>query len=578
MAVTSGNLTAAGATLVSLLFFLILLNSGNLTATDGSPSFLRSVQLSTAGMVRGAVRYADASIPDEMREVLATIRSRAIAPVMRVAVAASLVMSAMLLAEILWMAVASAGVLVLRWKPERRYRWREIGGGGGDLEVGSEAYAMVLVQIPMFNEKEVYKLSIGAACGLAWPSDRLIIQVLDDSTDKDVKDLVELECKIWASKGMNITYEVRNNRKGYKAGALKEAMQYSYVHQCDYVAIFDADFQPESDFLMRTIPFLVHNPKLALVQARWDFVNFKECLMTRIQRMTLNYHFKVEQEAGSSIYEFFGFNGTAGVWRISAIDEAGGWNDRTTVEDMDLAVRASLRGWKFLYLGDLKVKSELPSNFKAYRNQQHRWTCGAANLFRKTAMEIVKTKEVSLWKKLYVIYSFFFVRKVLAHIVTFVLYCVVIPASVMVPEVSIPVWGVVHVPTTITILNAIRNPSCIHLIPFWILFENVMALHRFKATVIGLMEAGSAHEWVVTEKLGGAPKMNLETPLLEKSKPSRFRDRLYLSELAFAFFLFFCASYDLTFGGRWYFIYIYLQSLAFFVVGLGYVGTFVSSS
>ncbi|KAJ6801239.1 putative mannan synthase 3 [Iris pallida] len=575
--------TTPVAALLSVLFFLILLTSGNLTASDLFPSpsppssFLRSVQLSTAGAVRGAVRSADASIPDELREVLVVVRSKVIAPVLRVAVAACLVLSAMLLAEVLWMAAVSAAVLVLRWKPERRYTWREI-GGGGDLEAGNGAYPMVLVQIPMFNEKEVYKLSIGAACGLAWPLDRLIIQVLDDSTDRNVKDLVELECKIWASKGMNITYEVRNNRKGYKAGALKEAMQHSYVRQCDFVAIFDADFQPDSDFLMRTIPFLVHNPKLALVQARWDFVNFKECLMTRIQRMSLNYHFKVEQEAGSSMYEFFGFNGTAGVWRISAIDEAGGWNDRTTVEDMDLAVRASLRGWKFVYLGDVKVKSELPSNFKAYRNQQHRWTCGAANLFRKTAAEIVKTKEVSLWKKLYVIYSFFLVRKVLAHIVTFVLYCVVIPASVMVPEVSLPVWAVVHVPTTITILNAIRNPSSILLIPFWILFENVMAMHRFKATLIGLVEAGSAHEWVVTEKLGGAPKMNLETPLLEKSKPSRFRDRIYFSELAFGFFLFFCASYDLTFGNRCYFIYIYFQSLAFFVVGLGYVGTFVSSS
>ncbi|KAL9262002.1 Glucomannan 4-beta-mannosyltransferase 9-like protein [Drosera capensis] len=164
-----------------------------------------------------------------------------------------------------------------------------------------------------------------------------------------------MECLRWAGKGINIKYEIRGNRNGYKAGALKEGMKHPYVNQCDYVAIFDADFQPEPDFLRHSVPFLVHNPQLALIQARWKFVNADECMLTRMQEMSLDYHFTVEQEVGSSTYAFFGFNGTAGVWRIAALNEAGGWKDRTTVEDMDLAVRASLKGWKFLYLGDLKV-------------------------------------------------------------------------------------------------------------------------------------------------------------------------------------------------------------------------------
>ncbi|KAJ4761489.1 cellulose synthase like [Rhynchospora pubera] len=391
------------------------------------------------------------------------------------------------------------------------------------------------------------------------------------------KDLVQLECKIWASKGKNIFYEVRDNRKGYKAGALKKGMEYSYAQKCDFVAIFDADFQPESDFLMRTIPFLMHNPKIGLVQARWQFVNPNECLMTRIQRMTLDYHFKVEQEAGSSVFSFFGFNGTAGVWRISAINEAGGWKDRTTVEDMDLAVRACLKGWQFVYVGDVKVKSELPSTLKAYRNQQHRWTCGAANLFRKMSKEILATREVSIWRKVYLLYSFFFVRKVVAHLVTFFLYCVVVPVSVLVPEVSVPVWGVAYIPTTITLLNAIRNPRLIHFIPFWILFENVMSMHRMKATFIGLFETGRVNEWVVTEKLGEAVSTKPEPQILEK--PSfRLRARIKLSEIGFAVFLFFCACCDLFYGGNYYFVYIYLQSISFLVVGLGYVGKYVSNS
>ncbi|KAF3338636.1 glucomannan 4-beta-mannosyltransferase 9-like protein [Carex littledalei] len=509
----------------------------------------------------------------KIEEIWHIVRSNAMAPVLQLAVITSLAMSVVLLIDIASMGAISLTVKFLGHRPERRYKWEPI---NSDLEQGSSAYPMVLVQIPMYNEKEVYKFSIGAACGLSWPSDRIFIQVLDDSTDLTIKDLVQLECQIWASKGKSIVYEVRDNRKGYKAGALKKGMEYSYAQKCDFVAIFDADFQPESDFLMKTIPFLMHNPKIGLVQARWQFVNPNECLMTRIQRMTLDYHFKVEQEAGSSLFGFFGFNGTAGVWRVSAINEAGGWKDRTTVEDMDLAVRASLKGWHFVFVGDVKVKSELPSTLKAYRNQQHRWTCGAANLFRKMSKEIVSTKDVSIWKKFYLLYSFFFVRKVVAHLVTFFLYCVVVPVSVFVPEVSVPIWGVAYIPTTITLLNAIRNPRSIIFMPFWILFENVMSMHRMKATLIGLFETGRVNEWVVTEKLGEAINIKPEPQILEKDS-FRLRDRINLSEIGFAVFLFLCACFDLIYGGNYYFVYIYLQSIAFLVVGLGYFGKFIAS-
>lgn len=181
--------------------------------------------------------------------------------------------------------------------------------------------------------------------------------------------------------------------------------------------------------------------------------------MTKMQEVSLNYHFSVEQRVGSATYGFFGFNGTAGVWRIRAMEEAGGWNDRTTVEDMDLAVRASLCGWKFVYIHDLEVKNELPSTFKAFRFQQHRWSCGPANLFRKVLPSILKNQNLKLWKRLHMIYAFFFVRKVVAHIVTFTFYCVVIPASVLVPEVDLPFWGAVYVPSIITLLNAITTPK-----------------------------------------------------------------------------------------------------------------------
>ncbi|XP_039133756.1 glucomannan 4-beta-mannosyltransferase 9-like isoform X2 [Dioscorea cayenensis subsp. rotundata] len=505
-----------------------------------------------------------AVVPETMRDdmtwqmglVWEQVKSPVIVPALRLAVFLCLVMSVMLLVEKVYMAVVIVLFKLLGKRPDKRYKLEPI---KDDVELGHSAYPMVLVQIPMYNEKEVYQLSIGAACGLSWPSDRIIIQVLDDSTDPVIKDLVEMECQKWASKGINIRYEIRDNRNGYKAGALKQGMKHSYVKQCDYVAIFDADFQPEPDFLWRTVPFLVHNPQLALIQARWKFVNADECLMTRMQEMSLDYHFTVEQEVGSSTYAFFGFNGTAGVWRITALNEAGGWKDRTTVEDMDLAVRASLKGWKFLFLGDIKVKNELPSTLKAYRYQQHRWSCGPANLFRKMAVEIAK-------------------NKIVAHIVTFIFYCVVIPATVLIPEVHIPKWGSVYIPSIITILNAVGTPRSLHLLVFWILFENVMSLHRTKATFIGLLEAGRVNEWVVTEKLGDALKAKSATAKTAKKPGFRIGERLHLLELVTGAYLFFCGCYDMAFGNNRYFLYLFLQALAFFVVGFGYVGTFVPYS
>ncbi|KAI9156324.1 hypothetical protein LWI28_004365 [Acer negundo] len=497
-----------------------------------------------------------------------------IVPLLKVLVVICLGMSIMLFIERVYMGIVIVLLKVFGRKPEKKYKWEPM---KDDIELGNSSYPMVLVQIPMYNEKEVYQLSIGAACGLSWPSDRIVIQVLDDSTDPTIKDLVELECQRWASKGINIKYEIRNNRNGYKAGALKEGMKHSYVKHCDFVAIFDADFQPEPDFLWRTIPYLVHNPEIGLVQARWKFVNADECMMTRMQEMSLDYHFKVEQEVGSATYAFFGFNGTAGVWRISALNEAGGWKDRTTVEDMDLAVRASLKGWKFVYVGDLKVKNELPSTFKAYRYQQHRWSCGPANLFKKMAMDIFKTKKVTLWKKLYVIYSFFFVRKIVAHIVTFVFYCIVMPATVLVPEVEVPKWGAVYIPSIITLLNAVGTPRSLHLMVFWILFENVMSLHRTKATFIGLLEAGRVNEWVVTEKLGDALKIKVGSKAIRKPR-LKIGERLHLLEFGVGAYLFFCACYDIAFGENHYFIYLFLQSMAFFIAGVGYIGTIVPNA
>ncbi|XP_044483815.1 glucomannan 4-beta-mannosyltransferase 2 [Mangifera indica] len=529
-------------------------------------------------MIPEALQVSRDDIAGQIGLIWELIKSPLIVPLLQLGVYICLAMSLMLFMERVYMGIVIILVKLFWKKPEKRYKWEPI---QDDEELGNTNFPVVLVQIPMFNEREVYKVSIGAACGLSWPSDRLVIQVLDDSTDPTVKEMVEQECIRWANKGINIRYQIRETRGGYKAGALKEGLKRSYVKDCEFVVIFDADFRPEPDFLRRAIPFLINNADIALVQARWRFVNADECLLTRMQEMSLDYHFTVEQEVGSATHAFFGFNGTAGVWRIAAINEAGGWKDRTTVEDMDLAVRSSLKGWKFVYLGDLQVKSELPSTFKAFRFQQHRWSCGPANLFRKMVMEIVRNKKVRFWKKVYVIYSFFFVRKIIAHMVTFCFYCVVLPLTILVPEVEVPIWGAVYIPSVITILNSVGTPRSIHLLFYWILFENVMSLHRTKATFIGLLEAGRANEWVVTEKLGdtlknkAAEAKNKTSTKIIKRPRFKIADRLNMLELGFATFLFFCGCYDYVHGKNRYYIYLFLQTVTFFITGIGYVGTIV---
>ncbi|KAJ1696155.1 hypothetical protein LUZ63_004667 [Rhynchospora breviuscula] len=335
---------------------------------------------------------------------------------------------------------------------------------------------------------------------------------------------------------------------------------------------FDADFQPESDFLVTTVPFLVHNPRIALVQARWNFVNSNDCLLTRMQEIFMDYHFKVEQEAGSSICGFFGYNGTAGVWRAQVLNEAGGWNDRTTAEDMDLAVRAALLGWDFLYVGAVKVKTELPSTLKAYRSQQHRWSCGPALLFKKMLLEILMAKKLSIAKKFYIVYNFFIARRFISAFFTFFFFSLLLPVKIFFPEVTIPGWESVLIPTTITLFHSVGTPRSFYLLVLWVLFENVMALHRCKAILIGLVEAGRVNEWIVTEKLGNGLKMKR---IVNVTRLFLLRDRFHLLELMLGMFLLLCACFDFGYRENYFYVFIIPQSIAYFVVGFGYVGVVV---
>ncbi len=236
----------------------------------------------------------------------------------------------------------------------------------------------VTIQLPLYNERFVAARLIESAAHLQWPKDKLEIQVLDDSTD-DTMGIVDETARRLALEGVNIRVFRRGRRKGFKAGALQEGMAHAAGK---FIAIFDADFLPQPGFLVKTIPSF-SNPKVGMVQARWTFLNAEASWLTGVQSLLLGPHFGIEHRVRCGRNLFFNFNGTAGIWRRSAIESAGGWKSDTVTEDLDLSYRAQLCGWKFLYRDDIAVPSELPITLAAFRSQQQRWAKGSIQTARK---------------------------------------------------------------------------------------------------------------------------------------------------------------------------------------------------
>jgi|CXWL01.1.fsa_nt_gi cellulose synthase/poly-beta-1,6-N-acetylglucosamine synthase-like glycosyltransferase len=235
-----------------------------------------------------------------------------------------------------------------------------------------DEWTHVTVQLPIYNEWYVAGRLIESAAALEYPPDLLEIQVLDDSTDETVS-LVAEKVKQLQARGVDVVHLHRENREGFKAGALANGLEKS---KGDFLAIFDADFLPNPDFLRRVLPRFDH-ARVAFVQARWGHLNREYSLLTLLQSFSLDAHFAIDQLARANTDYVFNFNGTAGVWRKSAVVDAGGWKADTLTEDMDLSYRAFLRGWSARYAGDVEAPAELPVSFTAYRRQQYRWARGS---------------------------------------------------------------------------------------------------------------------------------------------------------------------------------------------------------
>jgi cellulose synthase/poly-beta-1,6-N-acetylglucosamine synthase-like glycosyltransferase len=359
----------------------------------------------------------------------------------------------------------------------------------------------VTVQLPIYNERFVVERLIDAVARLDYPSDRLTIQVLDDSTD-DTVALARARVASHRARGLRIEHLQRPDRDGYKAGALAYGLART---SSEFAAIFDADFLPPPDFLKRTLPHFA-DPRIGMTQACWGHLNAHHSLLTRAQSLMLDGHFGVEQAARDRCGFFFNFNGSAGVWRVACIHDAGGWGMDTVAEDLDLSYRAQLRGWKLVYLPNVIAPAEIPTLVSAFKRQQFRWAKGSIQCLLKFGRPLWASPQ-PLWHKAQ---SFLHLGGYLLHPLMLLLVLaglpVVLHSDVSRFQVGAASLGWLGAPILFTLAQ-------------WALYPDWRSRLKYLPTLI-LVGPGLAvnNTWAVIEALTGRnPTMFLRTPKLGSS-------------------------------------------------------------
>ena len=261
-----------------------------------------------------------------------------------------------------------------------------------------EEVPFVTIQLPVYNELYVIERLLDFVSKITYPKEKLEVQVLDDSTDESV-EITSKKIASLCGDGHNIIHIRRASREGFKAGALKEGLK---TAKGEFIAIFDADFTPKKDWLLQTIPYF-KSDKIGVVQTRWGHINRNYSILTKVQAFALDMHFTLEQVGRNYGGHFMNFNGTAGVWRKTCIEDAGNWEGDTLTEDLDLSYRAQLKGWKFKYLEDVETPAELPVVMSAIRSQQFRWNKGGAENFQKMIHKVFRTPDLTLKTRLHAI-------------------------------------------------------------------------------------------------------------------------------------------------------------------------------
>ncbi len=425
----------------------------------------------------------------------------------------------------------------------------------------------VTVQLPVFNEMYVVERLIDAVCALEYPRDRFEVQVLDDSTDETV-EISRRKVEEWRARGVDAVLVRRPNRRGFKAGALSDGLK---TAKGELIAIFDADFVPLPDMLRKTVDFFT-DAGVGLVQTRWAHLNRDYSLLTELEGIVLDGHLQIEQTARFRSGRFFNFNGTGGVWRRAAIDEAGGWHDDTLTEDLDLSFRSQLKGWRFVYLPDVVSPAELPADMNAYKTQQGRWTQGAAQTSRKLLGTVLRAA-IPLKCKIEAVFQ---LTMNSAYILMVLLCVLMLPALAIRFERGWIAWALIDVPFFVAATTSIFTfylysqreiyprdwISRVPYIPFVVSLGIGMSLVNAKCWIAGLL--GQPGEFVRTPKHGIEGRRGSWAD----KRYSSIQSLLPALELAFAAYfsvvVWFAAS-----EGRW----LTVPFLGLFLFGFLYVGT-----
>jgi len=382
-----------------------------------------------------------------------------------------------------------------------------------DMITDESAYPSVVTQLPMYNEQAVASRVIEACAAMDYPRSRHEIQVLDDSTD-ETRGYVDATVSKLKAQGIRISVIRRTDRTGYKAGALQYGLKFT---DADFVAIFDADFVPNPDFLKKSMAFFINRPDLGLVQGRWGHLNSRASLVTRGQAMGIDGHFMVEQAARSWNGLFMNFNGTAGVFRIESINSCGGWEHDTLTEDMDLSYRMQLKGWKTEYVPELEVPAELPEDINAYKNQQFRWAKGSIQTAKKIIPRLFN-KEMNFFTKC----------QAILHLTHYSVH----PLMVLLAIMTMPMLFLVKVHMhpfvfgclLVAMVLASSGPSTMYMISQHFL-GNKVRRKLFVIPVMMLIGVGLAvnNAKAVVEALFGKTSPFLRTPKQGTGKKSKYR-------------------------------------------------------
>ena len=471
--------------------------------------------------------------------------------------------------------LATYGVnsLVLTWlygRPHERPDSRRIPDANPDGFGPSSNAPLVTVQVPVYNERYVVERVIHAAANLSWPAERLQIQVLDDSTD-DTSQIIAAALEQHREKGIRLDHVRRTHRLGFKAGALQNGLTSAIG---EFIAIFDADFIPPSDFLQKTIScFGVrgggapndNRETVGCVQARWGHANPDTSLLTRIQALGIDGHFVVEQTARDAVNAFLNFNGTAGVWRRACVEDAGGWQGDTLTEDLDLSYRAQLRGWRILYQPEVVVPAELPVQVDGLKRQQFRWAKGS--------MQVAKKLLVRLWRSPQP-----FWRKLLGtlHITNYAVHPLMLMNLLLILPMTLSHSPILRI-APFFMLGAIGPP-----LKYWVAMRGLSLSLPARLGRLGMLVAGGfglsvRNTGAVLEALLGINSQFKRTPKFavtgrstdwHKSAYKLPLDRTAWIESILALYAFLLLSWSVRLGFWWLAIW-----LIFYAAGYGYIAT-----